>query len=301
MVCNPGCEADVSGMCGSAVEVLPIPIDDSWIRDSGPVFVRDAAGRVAAVSFRFNAWGERWHPHDNDAALGARIAEYLQMRCYTSSMVLEGGAYLVDGEGTLLTTEQCLLHPNRNPGLTREQIEQELRDYLGVSTVVWLPRPQRRHRSAGHRRPRRRHRALRRAGPRAARGPRRPQPPRVRDRARQPGAAASATDARGRRFEVLPLDPGTEQALAYANHYLANGAVIVPVGASPTTGRAGAGRGRIPGSRGGRCARRGPRVRRRRPALHHPADPRRGRRPGVTTLAHARKSVTHGGRCRSYL
>ena len=235
MVCSPGGEADVKRQCGSAVEVLPIPIDDSWIRDSGPVFVRYAAGRVAAVSFRFNAWGERWHPHDSDAALGARIAEYLQMRCYTSSMVLEGGAYLVDGEGTLLTTEQCLLHPNRNPGLTREQIEQELHDYLGVSNVVWLGRgyhddvgP---HGTDGH---------LDGIAHYVAPGrvlldvPADPSHPGYAIGQDNLARLASATDARGRRFEVLPLDPGTEESLAYANLYLANGAVVVPVGAGPS-------------------------------------------------------------------
>ena len=227
MVCNPGDEADVKQHCGSGVEVLPFPIDDSWTRDNGPVFVRNAEGEVAAVSFRFNAWGERWHPHDNDAALGARVAAHLGMRCYTSSMVLEGGAYLVDGEGTLLTTEQCLLNPNRNPDLSREQIEQQLRDHLGVSTVVWLGR--------GHHHD---------TGPEGTDGhldgilqyvapgrvlldvpsePAHPGHPIATDNLAR---LAAATDARGRRFEVLPLDPGAEQGLAFANMYLPNGGVV---------------------------------------------------------------------------
>ena len=239
MVCNPGDEHEVKQHCGAAVEVLALPIDDSWTRDNGPVFVRNDEGGIAAVSFRFNAWGNRWHPHGDDAALGARIAAHLGMRCYTSPMVLEGGAYLVDGEGTLLTTEQCLLNPNRNPDLTRDQIEQQLRDYLGVSTVVWLGR--------GH------HADV---GPEGTDGhldgiahyvaPGRvlldvPSDP------RHPGYAIAqdnlarlsvGTDAGGRRFEVLPLDPGTEQDVAFVNLYLPNGGVVVPVAGRPDDGRA---------------------------------------------------------------
>lgn len=239
MVCNPGDEADVKQHCGSTVEVLPIPIDDSWARDNGPIFVRDGAGRIAAVSFRFNAWGDRWHPHDSDAALGSRIAEHLGMRCYQAPLVLEGGAFLVDGEGTLITTEQCLLAPNRNPDLSREQIEQQLRDHLGVETVVWLGR------GFWHD-----------TGPEGTDGhldgvAHYVSPGRVlldlpSDPA-HPGHAigqdnvarlAAATDSRGRRFEVLPLDPGAERGLAYANLYLANGGVVLPVAGGPDDDRA---------------------------------------------------------------
>jgi agmatine deiminase len=149
-------------------------------------------------------------------------------------MVLEGGAYLVDGEGTLLTTEQCLLHPNRNPGLTREQIEQELRDYVGVSKVVWLGRGY--HDDTG---PQGTDGHLDGIAHYVAPGrvlldvPTDPSHPGYAIGQDNLARLASATDARGRRFEVLPLDPGTEQALAYANLYLANGGVILPVGAGP--------------------------------------------------------------------
>ena len=234
MVCNPGDEHDVKQHCGAAVEVLALPIDDSWTRDSGPVFVRNQAGEIAAVSFRFNAWGNRWQPHDDDAALGARVADHLGMRCYTAPMVLEGGAFLVDGEGTLLTTEQCLLNPNRNPDLSREQIEQTLRDYLGVSTVVWLANGY--HADTG---PEGTDGHLDGIAQYVAPGRLLLEAPADPTHPSHPGAQvnldrlAAATDARGGAFEVIRLDPGTEQSLAYVNLYIANGGVVVPVAGSP--------------------------------------------------------------------
>jgi agmatine deiminase len=120
------------------VEVVEVPIDDSWLRDSGPIFVLDDDGRRAGVHFAFNSWGEKFTPYDADAAIGGLLVDRLGDRRYEAPFVLEGGSVAVDGEGTLLTTEQCLLHPNRNPDMTREEIEQGLRDFLGVEHVVWL-------------------------------------------------------------------------------------------------------------------------------------------------------------------
>jgi agmatine deiminase len=127
MVCCPGEAAEVTARCSDGVTAVEIPIDDSWSRDSGPAFVRNSAGEVAAVSFGFNAWGNRWQPHGDDAALGARIAERLGLQCFRAPFVLEGGSFFVDGEGTVITTEQCLLDPNRNPHLSRAEIEDGLR------------------------------------------------------------------------------------------------------------------------------------------------------------------------------
>ncbi len=138
MVCNPGEANEVRDRCGAGVETLEIPLDDSWLRDSGPVFVRDQRGQVAMVHFRFNAWGGKYRPWDNDAGAPKAIAAHLGVRRYEAPFVLEGGAFLVDGDGTLLTTEGVLLNPNRNPGLSRAQIEGMLADYLGAEQVIWL-------------------------------------------------------------------------------------------------------------------------------------------------------------------
>jgi agmatine deiminase len=130
--------AAAAAACGTAVEILPAPIDDSWIRDSGPIIVYDADGRRAAVHFRFNAWGEKYTPYDRDATIGARVAERLGLPVIEVPLVLEGGAIAFDGAGTLVTTERCLLNPNRNPGVTRAEIEAVLRAALGVERFVWL-------------------------------------------------------------------------------------------------------------------------------------------------------------------
>jgi agmatine deiminase len=88
--------------------------------------------------FTFNSWGEKYVPYDNDAVIGRKLAEYFGVERFAAPMVLEGGGITVDGEGTLITTESCLLHPSRNPGLTKDEMTQVLKDYLGVEKVIWL-------------------------------------------------------------------------------------------------------------------------------------------------------------------
>ena len=114
-----------------------IATDDAWVRDHGAIFVRDAGQRVA-LDFRFNAWGGKYPPFDRDDAVARQMAEALGVECVSVDMVLEGGAIDVNGAGTLLTTEQCLLNPNRNPGMARTDIEAALARYLGARQVVWL-------------------------------------------------------------------------------------------------------------------------------------------------------------------
>jgi agmatine deiminase len=124
--------------CASGVEVVELPLDDSWLRDCGPIYVRGEDGARLAVHFGFNGWG-KYTPYDKDAAVGRVIAEMLGDEVITAPIVLEGGSIQSDGRGTLITTEECLLHENRNPTLSREQIEAVLRRHLGVSEIVWMP------------------------------------------------------------------------------------------------------------------------------------------------------------------
>lgn len=143
VVGSPADAAEARAACSEAVEVVELPIDDSWMRDSGPIFVVDDPQRPtrrAGVHWGFNAWGGKYSGYDRDAAIGGVLAERLGDAVFTAPMVLEGGSIAVDGAGTLITTEECLLHPNRNPSLDREQIEQHLEDYLGVQRIVWLGR-----------------------------------------------------------------------------------------------------------------------------------------------------------------
>ena len=148
MIANPGPDsAAARSACGEGVEIVQLGLDDSWLRDCGPIYTygggedgdREGADIVrTAVHFTFNAWGEKFTPWDRDAAVGALIARQLGDPVRESSLVLEGGSILTDGAGTLLTTEQCLLHPSRNPSRSRDQIEAELRTQLGVQRIVWL-------------------------------------------------------------------------------------------------------------------------------------------------------------------
>jgi agmatine deiminase len=114
-----------------------IPTNDAWCRDHGAIFVREGA-RLVALDFRFNAWGGKYPPFDLDDAAGARMARALGVECQRIEMILEGGSIEVNGAGTVLTTEQCLLNPNRNPTLSRSEIESALERWLGVSQIVWL-------------------------------------------------------------------------------------------------------------------------------------------------------------------
>jgi agmatine deiminase len=141
MAAHPRNAAAARRLCGAGVEVVEIPIDDSWARDSGPIFVTDGAGGRAGVRFGFNGWGEKYGPWDEDARFAGRILDVLGEESLDARhFVLEGGSIAVDGEGTLFTTEQCLLEEHRNPALDKGAIEAELGRHLGVERVVWLDR-----------------------------------------------------------------------------------------------------------------------------------------------------------------
>lgn len=121
------------------VEFYAHPTNDAWCRDHGPIFVKHSgSGEVAVTDWQYNSWGGKYPPFDRDNAIPSRIARALGLRRFAIPRVLEGGSIEVNGAGSLLTTESCLLNPNRNPALTRAQIEQLLRDNLGVQQILWL-------------------------------------------------------------------------------------------------------------------------------------------------------------------
>jgi agmatine deiminase len=125
----------------SSIEVRVREIDDAWIRDAGPTFVRAADGRLGAVTWVFNGWGQQqWATWDNDSTLGPAVAEWAGAERIDSPLVNEGGGIHVDGLGTVLVTETVQRDPDRNPGLSRAQIEQELARTIGARKVIWLPR-----------------------------------------------------------------------------------------------------------------------------------------------------------------
>jgi agmatine deiminase len=126
----------------AAVRVVELSANDAWVRDTGPTFVVNDRGGVRGVDWRFNAWGGLqgglYFPWDRDEAVAQKIIEIEGCERYRAPFVLEGGSIHVDGQGTLITTEECLLNPNRNPGLSRAEIETLLKRYLDVEAIIWL-------------------------------------------------------------------------------------------------------------------------------------------------------------------
>ncbi len=139
MAANPEDIAEATALLGPGIDVVAIPVDDSWARDAGPCFLVDRRGNRAGAAFRFNAWGGKYEPHDRDAAFATAVLEREGLEVFVSGMVAVGGGISVDGEGTILTTETCFPNENRNPGWSRDAISEELRRMLGGSHVVWLP------------------------------------------------------------------------------------------------------------------------------------------------------------------
>lgn len=127
------------------IRVVVLSSDDAWMRDVGPTFVvNDRTGEVRGIDWRFNAWGGieegLYFPWDQDEQVARKVLEIEGMDRYTAPLVMEGGAIHVDGQGTLLTTESCLLNSNRNPTLSKRQIEDHLKSFLGVDRVIWIPK-----------------------------------------------------------------------------------------------------------------------------------------------------------------
>ncbi len=146
--------ANARALLPPQVRVVEISNNDAWMRDCGPTFVVNGRGQVRGVDWRFNAWGGLYNglyfPWDLDEAVAQKVLEIEGLDRYKAPLVLEGGSIHVDGQGTCLTTAECLLSPGRNPDLTQEQIEAYLRDYLNVQKVLWLPRGVYADETSGH-------------------------------------------------------------------------------------------------------------------------------------------------------
>jgi agmatine deiminase len=215
-----------------AISFHRFPTDDAWIRDHGPIFINRPGGGQAILDWEYNAWGGKYPPYDLDNQIPARIAQLLGLPRFQPGMVLEGGSIDVDGEGTLLTTEACLLNPNRNPSLSRAEIESQLRAYLGIERILWLGDGIAGDDTDGHVDD-----CARFAAPGVAVAAVEPD---ASDANYAPLAANFARlrgfrDARGRRLELftLPMPPplefdGQRVPASYANFYIANRVVLMP-------------------------------------------------------------------------
>lgn len=223
------------------VALVDLPTNDSWLRDSGPVFLSCQAGYEhlppAAVAFGFNAWGGKYPPWDSDAALGRRIAESLGMQVFAGGMVLEGGAIDTDGAGTLLVNRLCVIDDHRNPGRSVEEIEQVLREQLAVERVIWTGGELAGDDTDGHI-----DQLARFVAPGRVLAARQPDPldPNQASLEANLEILRRSRDAAGRRLEVVPVDVpsrferyGAQLPASSLNFLVVNAAVFVPVFADP--------------------------------------------------------------------
>lgn len=220
-------------LCGSQVKLLVQDVDDLWMRDTGPVFVKKAGGGFAGVNFNFNGWGNKQY-HRNDAQVAAFVASTAGVPLLKSSLILEGGGIEVDGQGTAIITESCVLNANRNPGVSKAQCEQELHRVLGIDKVIWLPGIAGRDITDGHTDFYARFCA---PGVVVAGIENDRSSPEHAVTQRHLDILRKATDARGRRLQVVRM-PGPDDvrpqyankdfAAGYINFYVCNGAVICP-------------------------------------------------------------------------
>ncbi|MFD5887918.1 agmatine/peptidylarginine deiminase [Streptomyces sp. NPDC060334] len=221
--------------CGSQVEVIPLAVDDLWARDTVPVFVEEG-GKVVGVDFNFNGWGNKQKQHQNDALVGRTVLKKYGIPRVQAPLVAEGGSFEPDGEGTLMITESSIVNDNRNRGKNRDTIEKELKETLGVEKVIWLAGVRGEDITDAHVDSLVRFTApgvvlLDRAHP----GTSADSWSRSADQAKS--VLSKATDARGRRFEIIDLPQpdlnritgeGDDFVSTYANFYIANDAVFMP-------------------------------------------------------------------------
>ena len=137
MIVHPDNKKNAKNLLDDKIEIIEFKIDDCWARDSGAIFLLDNKNKLGAVDWEFNGWG-KFIPYDSDNKIAKLMIENSSATYFKNNMILEGGSIHVDGEGTLLTTEQCLLNKNRNPNLSKEEIENCLKEYLGINKIIWL-------------------------------------------------------------------------------------------------------------------------------------------------------------------
>ncbi len=137
MIVHPKNINNAKKLLDPKIEIIEFNIDDCWARDSGAIFLLNNENKLGGVDWEFNGWG-KFSPYDSDNKIARFMIEHSSATYFKSDMILEGGSIHVDGNGTLITTEQCLLNKNRNPNLSKEDIEKNLRKFLGINKIIWL-------------------------------------------------------------------------------------------------------------------------------------------------------------------
>lgn len=232
LIVKPEVSKQAVGFCGPEVEILELEHNDSWIRDNGPTFLTNEKGQIAAVNWIFNAWGGKYQC-EQDNMIAPKVLKHLGVRRFDAPFIMEGGSIHVDGEGTLLTTEECLLNRNRNAHLNKKDIEELLKNYVGIQKVIWLKQGLFGDDTDGH---------IDNVACFAAPGviiiqtcSDKNDPDYVLSR-EDLKMLKNATDAKGRSFKIIEIEKpkktfyeDTLLTLSYLNFYFVNGGIILPI------------------------------------------------------------------------
>ena len=234
MLVTPGEEEDAEYELGRDVEILSVAVDDLWARDTVPVFVETADG-LEGVDFNFNGWGDK-QEHTNDAKVGATVLREFEIPRLRADLVAEGGSLETDGMGTLFVTESSIVNDNRNPGLSRDEVEARLIDLVGMEKVVWFDGVYGEDITDAHI-----DSLVRFTAPGVVLldvpGPGAPDDVWAQSSEQARGVLREATDANGNSFEVIELPQpdfslirgtGDDFLASYVNFYIANDAVFLP-------------------------------------------------------------------------
>ncbi|GKU77487.1 agmatine deiminase family protein [Paenibacillus sp. L3-i20] len=245
VIVNPDDMEKVSALFAGndVVNCLPIEHNDAWLRDNGPTFLLNEQDELAGVNWGFNAWGGKYSPWDLDDAVAPQILKHVGVKQFDAPLVMEGGSIHSDGEGTLLTTEECLLNTNRNPELSREQIEAHVKSFVNVNEIIWLKRGLSGDETDGH---------VDNIACFAAPGKvilqvcNDPADDNYEITQENLRILENAIDAKGRKLTIIPIEQpplrefdGQRLTLSYLNFYFVNGGIILPVfgGAAEETDR----------------------------------------------------------------
>ncbi|GIM27612.1 putative agmatine deiminase [Clostridium polyendosporum] len=233
MIARADMVEEAKRMCGEKVKVVPMEHDDSWIRDNGPTFIINSKGELAGVNWKFNAWGEKYTPYDKDDKVAEKVLELYEIPRFDAPIVLEGGSIHVDGEGTLITTEECLLNRKRNPHLTRGHIEEVLTEYLAVEKVIWLKKGLYGDETDGHVD---NVACFAKPGTIVIQVCRNREDPNYMITIENLKLLENARDAKDRMFEIIQIEQpparylnGERLTLSYINYYPVEGGIILPV------------------------------------------------------------------------
>lgn len=233
LLVNPSDVARARKLVDPRVTLVECPLDDLWVRDTGCVFVKNASGARAGVDFNFNGWGDK-QTHARDAAVAAFMTERADVAHLRSRLVLEGGGIEVDGHGSAIITESCVLNSNRNPGVGKAAVETALKESLGLQKIIWLPGIAGQDITDGHTDF---YARFVRPGVVVAAMDNDPQSFDYEVTRRHLDILRRSTDAQGKPLEVVVLQAPTQPrnshrsrdfAAGYINFYVCNGAVIAP-------------------------------------------------------------------------